>query len=366
MENELKSTTEKNVVIHYALQLLALGLLLVWCFWIVQPFITPLVWGAVLAITLYPLHVRLSKLLRGRKGLAAAIISILMLLLIMGPAIWLLLASVSEFKELGTAYRAGELTIPAPAEGVKSWPLIGTKLYGYWTQAATDLTKLVTENQEEVKAVLINLLDLMTSAGKGILLFTISIIISGVLLTFAKSAGSFGHSLLIRIAGKQGETMAKSIELTVRNVAKSILGVSLIQSLLAGIGFVTAGIPFAGLWTLVCLILAIIQVGLAPVSIGVIIYIWSTADTLTAILLTIWMVLVGIMDNILKPIMLGKGAPAPMAVVFIGSIGGFMVSGIIGLFTGAIILTLGYKLVIGWVNPEDSNPLSKKAFESNA
>ena len=122
--------------------------------------------------------------------------------------------------------------------------------------------------------------------------------------------------------------------------------------------------PFAGLWTLVCLILAIIQVGLAPVSIGVIIYIWSTADTLTAILLTIWMVLVGIMDNILKPIMLGKGAPAPMAVVFIGSIGGFMVSGIIGLFTGAIILTLGYKLVIGWVSPDSPGSLIEESNQT--
>jgi predicted PurR-regulated permease PerM len=130
-----------------------------------------------------------------------------------------------------------------------------------------------------------------------------------------------------------------------------VLGVAIIQSFLAGVGFVLADIPFAGLWILVCLILAIVQVGILPVSIGVIIYIWGQADTLTATLLTVWMILVGVMDNILKPIMLGKGAPAPMLVVFLGAIGGFILSGFIGLFTGAIILTIGYKMLIVWLEP---------------
>ena len=143
--------------------------------------------------------------------------------------------------------------------------------------------------------------------------------------------------------------MAEMAEVTVRNVAKGILGIAVVQSLLAGVGLVIAGVPFAGLWILLCLILAIVQIGILPVSIGVIIYIWGSADTLTATLLTIWMILVGVSDNILKPIMLGKGAPAPMLIVFLGAIGGFMFSGFIGLFTGAIVLSLGYKLFIGWL-----------------
>lgn len=147
--------------------------------------------------------------------------------------------------------------------------------------------------------------------------------------------------------------MVESAELTVRNVAKGVLGVAIIQSLLAGIGFVLAGIPLAGLWILVCLVLSIVQIGILPVSVGVIIYIWGAADTGTATIFTIWMVLVGVSDNILKPILLGKGAPAPMLVVFLGAIGGFMVSGFIGLFTGAIILTLGYKLMISWLESTD-------------
>jgi predicted PurR-regulated permease PerM len=341
------------MVIHYALQLLALSLLLIWCFRIVEPFVTPLIWGSVLAIALYPIHSMLALKLKGRNAWSAVIITVLTLLLIIGPAVWLLMATVDEFKELGNAYRSGNLHIPPPSEDVKAWPLVGQQVYENWSQASKDITALMTQHRDEVKSVLLKLFDLLKNTATGILIFTVSIIISGVMLAYAKSAGNFAHSLFTQLAGKAGESMVESAEVTVRNVAKGVLGVAVIQSLLAGIGFVLAGIPLAGLWILVCLILAIVQIGILPVSIGTIIYIWGAADTGTATIFTIWMVLVGVSDNILKPILLGKGAPAPMLVVFLGAIGGFMVSGFIGLFTGAIILTLGYKLMISWLGSTD-------------
>ncbi len=358
MSSETKSSEiPYNPVIHYAIQLLALALLLVWCFSILEPFITPLVWGSVIAITLYPLHKGLSRKLGNRNGWSATIITVLMVLIILGPAVWLLFATVGEFKELGAAYRAGTLHIPPPPENVKDWPVVGTTIYGYWTDASKNLTALIGQHTEEVKSVLLKLFDLLKNTTAGLVMFFLSIIISGFLLGYAKPAGDFARSLLIRIAGSAGANMTEMAELTVRNVAKGVLGVAIIQSLLAGIGFVLAGIPLAGLWILVCLILAIIQLGLLPVSVGVIIYIWGHGDTLTATLLTIWMIFVGVVDNILKPILLGKGAPAPMLVVFLGAIGGFIMSGFIGLFTGAIVLTLGYKLITGWIVPaEETNP----------
>src|SRR6187399_531838 len=121
--------TSRNPVVHYALQLLALALLLIWCFRIVEPFISPFVWGGVLAITLYPLHNSLTKRLKGRSIWSAVMITILMLLLIIGPAVWLLFATVDEVKELGNAYRSDALHIPPPAEKVKTWPIIGSTVY---------------------------------------------------------------------------------------------------------------------------------------------------------------------------------------------------------------------------------------------
>src|SRR5688572_21881419 len=349
-----------NPVIHYALQLLALALLLLWCFRIVEPFITPLVWGSVLAITLYPIHQILSRKLKGRNAWSAVIITVVMVLLIIGPAVWLLFATVDEFKELGNSYRSGDLHIPPPADQVKDWPVIGSTVYDNWSKASQDLTALVSQHSDEVKSALLTLLGLLKNTAAGVLIFAVSIIISGVLLAFAKPAGKFAQSLFTQLAGKAGETMVESAELTVRNVAKGVLGVAVIQSILAGFGFVLAGIPFAGLWILVCLILSIVQIGILPVSIGVIIYIWGSGDTVTASIFTVWMILVGVSDNILKPILLGKGAPAPMLVVFVGAIGGFMASGFIGLFTGAIVLSLAYKLMIGWINSANE-PLQEKA-----
>lgn len=338
-----------NPVVQYALQLLALALLLLSCFRIVEPFITPFIWGSVLAIALYPLHALLRKKIKDRNAWSASIITILTLMLIIGPAVWLLLATVGEVRELAGLYRSGELQVPVPNKSVKSWPLIGSTVYAYWTEASTNLTNFATQHSDQLKPVLIKLFDLLKNTGKGIVIFTLSIIISGFLLAYAQSLNTFVRSLFGRIAGAAGDSMTDSAALTVRNVAKGVLGVAVIQSILAGIGFVLAGIPLAGLWILICLILAIVQIGILPVSIGVIIYAWGNSDTLTATLLTVWMIIVGVMDNVLKPILLGKGAPAPMLVVFIGAIGGFMVSGFIGLFTGAIILTLGYKLMTGWV-----------------
>jgi len=345
-----KPELKYNAVIHYTLQLLALGLLLLACYLIIAPFITLLIWAGVLAITLYPLQKIMVRKLGGRNGWAATIITFLMMVILIAPAVWLLFSTVREVKELTELYRQGQFHIPPPPDNVKEWPLVGNQIFGLWTSASSNLTALITEHTDEVKVVALKFLDMMANTGKGIALFTLSVIASGVLLAFAKPSGDFIKLLFSKLIGKLGEEMTSLAEITVRNVAKGILGVAFIQSMLAGVGFVLAGIPLAGLWIVVCLVLAIIQVGLLPVSLGVIIYIWSHGSTLTAILLTVWMIFIGVIDNILKPIMLGKGAPVPMLVVFLGAIGGFMSTGFIGLFTGAIILSVGYKLMHAWLN----------------
>jgi predicted PurR-regulated permease PerM len=344
------SKLKHNPVVHYTLQLLALALLLWACYEIIAPFITLLVWASVLAITLYPLQQMIARRIGGRNGWAAAIVSVLMLSILIVPAVWLLFSTVSEFKEIAELYRAGQFNIPPPPDRVKEWPVIGKQMFDLWTAASTNLTALITEHTDQVKAIALKGLDLLANTGKGILLFTLAVILSGVLLAFAKPAGELVKSLFVKLTGEMGASMTQLAELTVRNVAKGILGVAVIQSLLAGIGFVLAGIPLAGVWIVICLILSIVQLGLLPVSVGVIIYIWGHGSTLTAVLLTVWMIFVGLIDNVLKPIMLGKGAPVPMLVVFVGAIGGFMSTGFIGLFTGAIILSVGYKLFNAWIN----------------
>ena len=338
-----------NKVIHYALQLLALSLLIYFCFEIIKPFVTLFIWGTVLAITLYPLHKNFTKLLNGSKWVSAGLITIVMILLIVVPAIMLLLATIDEFKLLTKAYSEGQMQIPIPDERIKEWPLIGNKLYAYWSDASENITDFIGKNYESIKPVILKILSLFSSVGKGVLLLLGSFIIGGALMVYGKEAEQTANIFFKKLMGERGENAGISISSTVRNVAKGVIGVAIIQGILAGIGLFLANVPFAGIWVLLGVILSIVQIGIFPVSIGVVIYIWTTPDTTTAILLTIWMVFVGIIDNIIRPFMIGIGAPVPMLVVFIGTIGGFIMSGFIGLFTGAIVLTLGYKLVTEWL-----------------
>jgi len=342
----------QNKVIHSALQLLALSLLIYFCFEIIKPFVTLLIWASVLAITLYPLHKRFTRLLKGRKWISASIITLVMFLFIIGPATMLTLATVDEFKVIKTAYDEGILHIPPPNENVKNWPLIGNALFEQWTDASTSITIFISKNMETIKPIGLKLLDLLSSVGMGILLLMGSFLVAGIMMVYGKEGAELANIFFARLIGKRGEAMEKSVAITVRNVAKGVIGVAFIQGMMAGIGLVIAGVPLAGLWALLGMIFCIIQIGMMPVSIGVIIFIWSSADTTTAVLLTIWMLFIGIIDNILKPLLMGLGAPAPMLVVFMGTIGGFIYNGFIGLFTGAIILTLGYQLAIGWLKPE--------------
>lgn len=341
-----------NPVVHYAVQLLALSLLIYFCFEIIKPFLTLLIWASVLAITMYPLHKKITKWLGGRKWVSAIIIVVVMFLLIIGPATSLLLATIDEFKVLTAAYNEGRFYIPAPDETVKNWPVIGEKLYGIWLDASENIESFIGKHMETIKPIALKLLGLLSNAGMGILLLMASIIVGGFMMVYGEDGAKLARLLFVKLVGKQGEKMEQSIAVTVRNVAKGVIGVAFIQAILAGAGMMIAGVPLAGLWALIGMVLAIVQLGLMPVSLGVIIYIWSTADTLTAVLLTAWMLFVGVVDNIIKPFMMGIGAPAPILIVFMGTIGGFILSGFIGLFTGAIILTIGYTLVTAWLTSD--------------
>lgn len=350
-----KNQSAQNNVVFYAIQLLVLAIILIKCFHIIEPFLNILLWGFVVAVTLQPLHEKLSKKLKGNKTVASIAITLTMLILIILPSVWLLLASLEEVKVIRNAIHMDQLNLPAPNESVKEWPLVGEKIYNTWTEASVEKSSFILKHKEDLKPVLLKSISLISSTGKGILIFIGAIIISGIILVYSESITNFFKLFFTKIVGEHGTDMNATIIKTIQNVAKGILGVAFLQSTLVGIGLVIAGVPLAGLWAVLCLILAIVQIGIFPIAIGVIIYIWGSADTTTAVLLTIWIVFLSVIDNILKPILMGKGAPAPMLVVFIGTIGGFIANGFIGLFTGAIILTIVYNLIMKWLNLTNNN-----------
>ena len=195
-----------------------------------------------------------------------------------------------------------------------------------------------------------------------ILQFALAIIIAGILLA-TKGTEDISKKILRRLVGERGDSIAQLAGDTVGNVTKGVLGVAVIQSLLIGIGFLLAGVPYAGLWAVLVFLLAVLQLPPTLLVIPIIIYLFSIMGTVPAVLWSIYLFLASISDNVLKPILLGKGAPVPMLVIFLGVVGGFMLSGFIGLFTGAIILSLGYRMFIFWLD-EDSKSMEPETKTS--
>jgi predicted PurR-regulated permease PerM len=234
---------------------------------------------------------------------------------------------------------------------VKDWPAFTKPVVDLWRSASHSTQAFVMQYKHQFTDLAKWFFKSLAGIGFGILEFIAAVIIAGIMLTYAKSGGEAAERVFIRLVGKRGQEFVKLTETTIRQVVKGILGVAIIQTILASIGFFVIGVPAAGLWAVICLVLAIVQIGVGPVVIPLIIYVWSSSSTLAAVLFTVWSVFVLLIDNVLKPWLLGKGAPVPMLVIFLGAIGGFIATGFVGLFLGAVILSLSYKLVTEWINP---------------
>jgi predicted PurR-regulated permease PerM len=303
----------------------------------------------IIAVAAYPGYRRLQDVLGGRRRTASTIFILLALVVLIIPSVMLASTLVESAQGVANGLFAGSLKVPAPPPAVAGWPLIGERLHAFWTLASQNLEAALQEILPQIKVVSGWLLSTAAGAGLGILQFIVAIIIAGVLLAHSASGHRAARAIAVRLAGTAGVQFADLAEATVRSVARGILGVALIQSLLAGLGFLAIGVPAAGLWALLCLLLSVVQIGIFPITVPMIIYVFSTAETVPAILFLIWMVVVGTIDNVLKPILLGRGVEVPMVIIFVGAIGGFLAMGIIGLFVGSVVLALGYTLFLAWL-----------------
>ena len=352
--------TDENRFLSNALEAtIRIGILILlaaWCFEIVKPFIIPIAWGVIIAVGAYPGFFTLQRALGGRKRLAATAVTVLGLVILITPTVMLSGTLIGSAQGLAKGFQEGTIAVPPPPETVKDWPLVGQNLDTFWLQASENLAAAAAKIAPQLKAVGSFLLSTAAGAGFGILQFVIAIFIAGILLAHAEAGTRAAYAIATRLAGDKGADFTKLAEATVRSVTRGILGVSIIQSLLAGVGFMVMAIPGAGLWALLCLLLSVIQIGILPVTLPMLIYVFSTADTVPAVVFLVWSVFVGTLDNILKPILLGRGVEVPMAVIFIGAIGGFISAGIIGLFVGSVVLVLGYKLFLAWLDETPDPP----------
>lgn len=337
-----------NHIVEVCIQIGLLILLGGSCLFVLRPFVPLIAWGIVIAVAGYPAYRKLQSVVGGRSGLAAVLFTLLLLIVLILPVVLLTDTLVEGIQRLAANLRDGTLAVPPPPPSVETWPVIGAPLKNMWSMASTNLMGLVTSLGPQLREFIPKLLSASAGVGLGVLQFVLSILLAGALLAKARSSADLSRSLFHRLFGNKGSEYEVLVGATIRSVANGILGVALIQSLFAGIGFLVAGMPGAGLWAIVFLFAAVLQVGLL-VLIPAVIYVFAIATTTKATLFLIWCLVVGLMDNVLKPLLLGRGVSVPIAVIFVGAIGGFMAVGVIGLFVGAILLSISYELVLAWL-----------------
>jgi predicted PurR-regulated permease PerM len=322
------------------------------CYRIFSPFISLMAWSTVLAVTLYPAHQKLARRLGGKQGLAAALLVLLCILLIGVPTVLLMASLGDSLQHLVASVREGSLKIPAPSPSVAAWPLIGKQAHELWLQAYTDLPALVQSMQPQVRDLARQTLQVAASIAGAMLLFLFSFIVAGIIMAWGHSGARAIRAIFIRLVGiRLGDELARLSTATVRAVALGVLGVAFIQAIVIGLVLLAANVPFTGLLALVVLVIGIVQVPSILVTLPVIIYIWASGDysTTAAVTYSVLLLLAGTLDNFLKPLLLGRGVDAPMAVILLGALGGLASTGLLGMFVGATFLALSYQAFMWWV-----------------
>ncbi|HKD60903.1 MAG TPA: AI-2E family transporter [Terracidiphilus sp.] len=350
------------------IRLSLLAAMAVSCFLLLRPFLNIIVSGIIIAIAVYPAHRMLSNALRGHRTLAAALCTLVLLLIVIVPEL-LLAGTLSDgIRAIAQQVQAGRVDLPPAPQGLSKLPIIGSRLESFWTLCSTDLSSVVSRFSPQVRERIPALLAASAKFGATMLQFLISILLAGFFLATSEKESQFADRLFARIFAEQGPEYKELVTATVRSVTNGILGVAVIQTLFASLGFWFVGLAGAGLWAGIFLIAAILQMG-ALVLVPAVIYVFATQSTTHAVLFLVWSVIVGLMDNVLKPILLGRGSKVPMIVIFIGVLGGFIAMNLIGLFVGAIVLSVGYKLFIAWLDegvPSVGAIVSKNVVEQSS
>jgi len=357
MENKFDPSEKKqfnliNTTIDILLKVGILFLFIILCFKIVRPFLSILLWGLIIAIILFPLFQKLNQWIGHKHKLSSVIITIIALSLLALPSIWLVNQLVDGVKFLADGIRDGNIAIPKPSETVADWPLIGPWMYDNWLQWSENFGDSVKGFLPQITTGGEKILGAFANTGIGILQFAVSIIIAGIFLIFFEKGSESGRKIFNKLVGDRGEEFLDISLLTIRNVAAGVLGVAVIQTTLMGVGLIFAEVPLAAVWIIVILIMTIAQIPVLLFNIPMIIYLFAFRDPLPAALWSGYFVVIGLSDNYLKPLFMGKGASVPMLVIFLGAIGGFMAFGFIGLFLGAILLSLAYKIYLTWITYE--------------
>ncbi|MGR5229819.1 AI-2E family transporter [Photobacterium damselae] len=355
MDKQMEQRQNKlfvNNMVESAIRIGLLLVLIIWTYDIVKPFIIPVLWGAIIAVALMPLTDKLQEVFKGRRGLAATVIALVCIALLIAPFVMVSGSIYDGITHTMSVLQSGDIKIPGPTQRIADIPVVGDKIYEVWSLFATNMEKAVTNFLPEIKTAVGTLASILGSSLASLVVFIIALAVAGGFMTHSHKITEAIQKVSIRTVGKNGAKWTTLTAATIRSVLLGVVGVAFIQAMIIGSAMFAFHVPMAGLLTLGVLILCIAQLPALIVVAPVIFYVYSTGDGTGTTIFTIWALAGGLADNILKPMLMGRGVDVPMPVILIGAIGGMLFSGIIGLFLGAVILAIWYELFMAWLKAD--------------
>ncbi len=355
--NNSNENLEKVLVKAFSTSLIrfsVITLIVIVCWWAFSPFLPILLWALVLAIALYPLTLKIEKKLGLSTTRTATLVAIVGVLVLGVPTAVVGNSFASKTLSTLASYRDGTLVVSKPADSVKEWPLVGEKVHEAWLEAANDLPYFVEKRQPQIKSILTWLVNSATGMAKSVLMLIGAVIIAGIMLAWAQPAAKSIRKIFISFTDEiKGPELHALTTATIRQVAIGIIGIAFLTAMTFGAVVALSGVPAAALFTLMALVFAIVQLPVTVIALIPIALLWAgDSGTVHNVIFTILLIAASLIDNFLKPIILGRGLNVPMPIILIGAVGGMISGGILGMFVGAAFLAAGYQVFMQWVDSE--------------
>jgi len=345
------SSTVSRDLTRNLLAILVIGGLCGFSFWILRPFLPAMVWATMIVVATWPMMIAVEQRLWGRRWLAVTVMIALQLLVFVVP-FSLAVATIVENSEriAGWVRAIAEFRIPPPPDFVIAIPLVGERIAEVWREViAAGPEELARRAAPYAGRVATWFVSEVGSFGAVALQFVLTIIVAAVMYFHGEGAAQMARDFARRLAGEQGDRTVHLAGQAIRGVALGVVVTALAQSILGGIGLAVAGIPFATVLTAVMFMLALAQIGAGPVlAIAVIWLYWSGSPGWGTALL-VWTIIVGSLDNVLRPILIRRGADLPLLLIFAGVIGGLVSFGLVGIFVGPVVLAVTWTLLVAWI-----------------
>ncbi len=319
--------------------------------WVLRPFLAAAVWAAMIVVATWPLLLALEARLGGRRGVTVAVMTVAMLFLLVLP-LWLAIDTILEHSEQLTA--AGKSLasngLPPPPAWVAALPWIGERLAPAWSQLAAGGTAGIVAKVTPYAADTGKwLLAQIGGLGGMLIQFLLVVTISAIFYAGGEEGARMARRFGRRLAGERGENSIILAGQAIRGVALGVGVTAIVQTVLGGVGLAVAGVPFASLLSALMLMLCIAQIGPMLVLLPAVGWLFWSGDTGWATVLLVWSLVVGSLDNFLRPMLIKRGADLPLLLIFAGVIGGMLGFGLIGIFVGPVVLAVTYTLMLAWI-----------------